>query len=69
MDRVYGDFRPKGVKRDKDGWVVKGKRGSLIKFPKGDAEWANYSLLIILTILFLCQLPKDYIGINISILW
>ena len=38
MDRVYGDFRPKGVERDKDGWAMKGKRGSLIKFPKGDAE-------------------------------
>ena len=42
MDRVYGDFRPKGVKRDKDGWVVKGKRGSLIKFPKGDAEGSKF---------------------------
>ena len=42
MDRVYGDFRPEGVEMDKDGWVVKGKRGSLIKFPKGDAEGSKF---------------------------
>jgi len=42
MDRVYGDFRPKGAKRDKDGCAVQGKRGSLIKFPKGEAEVCKF---------------------------
>ena len=35
MDRVYGGFSPKRGKRGENGWVVKGKRGSLIECPKG----------------------------------
>ena len=75
MNRMYGGFSPKRGKRGKNVWAVKGKRGSLIKFPKGGVicckvmqRWENSSLLIIITTLFLCQLLKDYIGINLSIL-